>query len=124
MLFLNLNTRDLELDNNKNLLVSTKIQEVQQRLTLKIELDVGEWFLNDSGVPWSGIDGIMSKTGEEQVNLAKYWINEVLINDKAVESIEYLNVHQNLGILFIEFKVICTDKNEILIKINKGGIYD
>ena len=121
-LYLNLNTRDLEFDENMNFKIANKSQDLQQRILLKLELDRGEWFLNDTGIPWSGIDGIMSLTGEDQINLARYWVTKTLKNDKAVLEILSLDVYRDdtKAELVINFTVYCTDENEYTMVIRKG----
>lgn len=120
-LYLNLNTRDIEFDKNMNLKIADKSQDLQQRIVLKLELDREEWFLNDTGIPWSGIDGIMSLTGEEQINLARYWVTKTLKNDKAVLEILSLDVYRNntKAELLINFTVYCTDGNEYTMVVRK-----
>ena len=121
-LFLNLDTRDIEFDKNMALKIADKSQDLQQRIVLKLELDRNEWFLNDTGIPWSGIDGIMSLTGEEQINLARYWATKTLKNDKAVVELKALDVYRNdtKAELIINFTVLCTDGNEYTMLVRKG----
>ena len=120
---LNLQTRDLEFDKNNNFAIADKSQDLQQRIVLKLELDRGEWFLNDTGIPWSGIDGIMSTTGEEQINLARYWITKTLKYDKAVVEIQELDIYKDnvKNELIINFTVLCTDENEYTMTVRKGA---
>lgn len=118
---LNLNTRDLEFDNSMHLKIANKTEDVQQRLILKTELMKGEWFLDkNEGIPWKEI---FSKTGEDQVKMARTTIRNMLNNDKGVVEIKELNVWQDLktNILNINFKVIATDSNEYTIEVSKRG---
>lgn len=118
---LSLNTRDLEFDSNKHFAIADKTQDIKQRLTLKIELMRGEWYLDENeGIPWLEI---FSLTGEEQERKALNEIRNVLLNDKAVKEIKSLTVEQDntKSQLVIIFTVLCTDENEYTIEIIKGG---
>lgn len=118
---LNLNTRDLGIDNSKHLKIANKTEDVQQRLILKTELMKGEWFLDkNEGIPWKEI---FSETGEDQIKMAKTAIRDMLNNDKGVSEIKELNVYQDLtkNSLNINFKVIATDENEYTIEVSKRG---
>lgn len=118
---LNLNTRDLEFDSDKHFAIADKTQDIKQRLTLKIELMKGEWYLDENeGIPWLEI---FSLTGEEQEKKALNEIRNVLLNDKAVKEIKSLTVEQDntKSQLVINFTVLCTDENEYTIEIIKGG---
>ena len=117
----NLNTRDLEFDSDKHFAIADKTQDIKQRLTLKIELMKGEWYLDENeGIPWLEI---FSLTGEEQEKKALNEIRNVLLNDKAVKEIKSLTVDQDntKSQLVINFTVLCTDENEYTIEIIKGG---
>lgn len=117
----NLNTRDLEFDSDKHFVIADKTQDIKQRLTLKIELMRGEWYLDENeGIPWLEI---FSLTGEEQERKALNEIRNVLLNDKAVKEIKSLTVEQDntKSQLVIIFTVLCTDENEYTIEIIKGG---
>lgn len=117
----NLNTRDLEFDSDKHFVIADKTQDIKQRLTLKIELMRGEWYLDENeGIPWLEI---FSLTGEEQERKALNEIRNVLLNDKAVKEIKSLTVEQDntKSQLIIFFTVLCTDENEYTIEIIKGG---
>lgn len=117
----NLNTRDLEFDSDKHFAIADKTQDIKQRLTLKIELMKGEWYLDENeGIPWLEI---FSLTGEEQERKALNEIRNALLNDKAVKEIKSLTVEQDntKSQLVINFTVLCTDENEYTIEIIKGG---
>lgn len=117
----NLNTRDLEFDSDKHFVIADKTQDIKQRLTLKIELMRGEWYLDENeGIPWLEI---FSLTGEEQEKKALNEIRNVLLNDKAVKEIKSLTVEQDntKSQLVIIFTVLCSDENEYTIEIIKGG---
>lgn len=118
---LDLNTRDLAIDNNKHVAIADKSDDIRQRLILKLELMKGEWFLDENeGIAWLEI---FSLTGEEQEQRAKLEVRKVLNNDKAVVEIKRLEVKQDpqTAILTIDFTVLCTDENEYTIIIEKGG---
>ena len=117
----NLNTRDLEFDSNKHFAIADKTQDIKQRLTLKIELMRGEWYLDENeGIPWLEI---FSLTGEEQERKALNEIRNILLKDKAVKKIKKLTVKQDntKSQLVINFTILCTDENEYTIEIIKGG---
>lgn len=119
---LNLNTRDLDIDNDKHIAIADKTHDIRQRIVLKIEMMRGEWFLDENeGIPWLEI---FSLTGEEQVQRAKIEVRKVLNNDKAVVEIKKLEVKQDpkTAVLTIDFTILCTDKKEYTIIIKKGGI--
>lgn len=118
---LNLNTRDLEFDKTKHFIIADKIQDIKQRLILKIELMRGEWYIDENeGIPWLEI---FSLTGEEQERKALNEIRNVLLKDKAVKEIKNITVYQDniKSQLIINFTVLCTDENEYTIEIIKGG---
>lgn len=113
-------TRDLLFNNNKHFQICNKEEDIRQRILLKLELNKGEWFLNDTGVPWAyGLDGIMDQSGEECINLAKLEISKVLREDEAVLEVRELNVSITSQSLIINFTVYCTDENEYTITITK-----
>jgi|GEM_PF-2905870 len=119
---LNLNTRNLEIDSDKHIVIADKTHDIRQRITLKIEMMRGEWFLDENeGIPWLEI---FSLTGEEQEQRAKSEVRKVLNNDKAVVEIKRLEVKQDpkTAVLAINFTILCTDKNEYTIIIKKGGV--
>lgn len=61
---LNLQTRDLEFNRDKHVIIANKTEDIQQRLTLKVELMKSEWYLDkEEGIDWREI---FSLTGEEQ----------------------------------------------------------
>lgn len=118
---LDLNTRDLAIDNNKHVAIADKSHDIRQRLILKLELMKGEWFLDENeGIPWLEI---FSLTGEEQEQRAKLEVRKVLNNDKAIVEIRKLEVKQDpqTAVLTIDFTVLCTDEKEYTIIIEKGG---
>ncbi len=118
---LNLNTRDTEFDENKHFIIADKTQDIKQRLTLKIELIKGEWYLNkNEGIDWKKA---FEKTGTEQENFVKNEILKVLKNDKAVIEVKELVVKQDINTanLNVNFTVLCTDSKEYTIKIVKQG---
>lgn len=43
---LNLQTRDLEFNRDKHVIIANKTEDIQQRLTLKVELMKSEWYLD------------------------------------------------------------------------------
>lgn len=119
---LNLNTRDLDINKDKHVVIANKDEDIAQRITLKIEMMKGEWFLDENeGIPWLEI---FSLTGEEQVQRAKTEVRKVLNNDKAVVEIRKLEVKQDpkTAALTIDFTILCTDEKEYTIIIKKGGI--
>lgn len=116
---LNLQTRDLEFNRNKHVVISNKNEDIQQRLTLKIELMKFEWYLNrEEGIDWKEI---FSLTGEEQEKKAKQEVKRILENDKAVVSIKEIIAKQDIitNALRINFTVLCTDKKEYTIELFK-----
>lgn len=116
---LNLSTRDLEFDIDKHIVIADKTEDIKQRLTLKIELMRGEWYLDKrKGIDWREI---FSLSGTEQENKAKQEIKRVLENDKAVVQINELVTKQDIikNNLSINFTVLCTDGNEYTIKLLK-----
>lgn len=116
---LNLSTRDLEFDIDKHIVIADKTEDIKQRLTLKIELMRGEWYLDKKeGIDWREI---FSLSGTEQENKAKQEIKRVLENDKAVVQINELVAKQDIikNNLSINFTVLCTDGNEYTIKLLK-----
>lgn len=118
---LNLNTRDLDINKDKHVVIANKDEDIAQRITLKIEMMKGEWFLDENeGIPWLDI---FSLTGEEQEQRAKLEVRKVLSNDKAVVEIKKLEVKQDpkTAILEINFTVLCTNSKEYTIIIKKGG---
>lgn len=57
---LNLNTRDLEIDSDKHIAIADKTHDIRQRITLKIEMMRGEWFLDENeGIPFFSSKEIM-----------------------------------------------------------------
>lgn len=116
---LNLNTRDLEFDTEKHVVIANKTEDIQQRLTLKVELMKGEWYLDkEEGIDWKEI---FSLSGIEQENMAKQEIKKILENDKAVVEIKELNAKQDINTnnLSINFTVLCTDEKEYTIELLK-----
>lgn len=116
---LNLNTRDLEFDTEKHIVIANKTEDMQQRLTLKVELMKGEWYLDkEEGIDWKEI---FSLSGIEQENMAKQEIKKILENDKAVVEIKELKAKQDINTnnLYINFTVLCDDENEYTIELLK-----
>lgn len=121
-LLLDLEKRDLLFNKNKNFQICDKQTDITQRILLKLELNKGEWFLNDTGVPWhDNYDGIVDKSGEEAINLARMEVTKVLTEDKSVISIKSMSVVISGERIVVNFTVCCTDKNEYTITISKGG---
>ncbi|MGL4645953.1 MAG: hypothetical protein ACRDAG_01070 [Cetobacterium somerae] len=121
-LLLDLEKRDLLFNKNKNFQICDKQTDITQRILLKLELNKREWFLNDTGVPWhDNYDGIVDKSGEEAINLARIEVTKVLTEDKSVISIKSMSVVISGERIVVNFTVYCTDKNEYTITISKGG---
>ena len=116
---LNLQTRDLEFNRDKHVIIANKTEDIQERLTLKVELMKSEWYLDkEEGIDWREI---FSLTGEEQEKKAKQEVKRILENDKAVISIKEIITKQDIitNTLRINFTVLCTDEKEYTIELFK-----
>lgn len=108
-------TQDITFDNSKHVVLASKLEDVKQRLFLKLDLVRGEWFLNKSeGFPWLEI---FSLTGEEQLSKTKEEVKKVLLADKAVKEIEKLEVKRENDNLVINFSILTTTDNEYTMEI-------
>lgn len=118
---IDLNKKDLKIDNNKHVEIADKDSDIEQRLTLKLDLMKGEWFLDtDLGVDYKAI---FSLTGEEQLEFAKEEVRKSIETDKSVVEIKSIEARRNhlTETLELDLKVLCTDENEYTIKVRKGA---
>lgn len=108
-------TQDIIFDNSKHVVLANKVEDVKQRIFLKLDLIRGEWFLDrQEGFPWLEI---FSLTGEEQLSKTKEEVKKVLLADKAVKEIKTIEVRRENDNLIINFSILTTTDNEHTMEI-------
>ena len=104
------NSGDIVLNEKKELELVTSVEEVSQRLKIKLKTHFQEWFLDANfGVDWINLLGAGNKSEIE------FAIIEVLENDNAVEEIQEIDLRfeREQRIMTIDV-VILLDVDEII----------
>lgn len=94
MIKLNVDKGDIALKNKKAQL-NNAIEEIVQRILLKISLDKGDYFLNKNlGIPWTS-EIFPTKNEKKQKELIYKYIKKTIEEDRSFKSLNYINININ-----------------------------